>query len=230
MKRLCKKCGKCVHKILHLEREKVKKGFEKSANTAGPNHPPKGLIMAKFAYLLHFFLFLDQTCQIDYDCWSNDIKFLFDAKCQIVTSLRLTSPKFQSQTYIIWKSLKRGVKQRNPFLATTRKTRVIGLQKNLIAPPGTILFLKKRSLWYFFHRRGVKQRKPFLATTCKTRVIGLQRNLIAPPGTIRFLKKRFLWYFFHSFLQNKLIFRWHKPFIVGQNRIILDFCFLTQKH
>ena len=34
---------------------------------------------------------------------------------------------------------RRGVEQRKPFLATTRKTRVIGLQRNLIAPPGTIL-------------------------------------------------------------------------------------------
>ena len=77
-------------------------------------------------------------------------------------------------------------------------------------------------IWKSF-RRGVKQRKPFLATTRKTRVTGLQRNLIAAPGTM-------LIFFFHSFLQNKLIFRWHKPFIVGQNRISLDFCFLTQKH
>ena len=36
--------------------------------TAGPNNPPKGLIKAIFTYLLHFFSFLDQTCQIDYDC------------------------------------------------------------------------------------------------------------------------------------------------------------------
>ena len=157
----------------------------------GAKPPPKGLIKAKFTYLLHFFSFLDQTCQIDYGCWPNDSKFLFDAKCQIVTSQRLTSPKwvkwsfqFQSQTCIIWKCFRRGVKPRKPFLATARKTGVMGLQGNLIALPGTILFLKKRSLWYFFH----------------------------------------------CFLQNRLIFRWHKPFIVGQNRIILDFCFLTQKH
>ena len=32
------------------------------------------------------FQFLDQTCQIGYDCWPNDIKFSFDATCQIVTS------------------------------------------------------------------------------------------------------------------------------------------------
>ena len=30
---------------------------------------------AKFKYLLHFFSFLDQTRQIDCDCWPNDIKF-----------------------------------------------------------------------------------------------------------------------------------------------------------
>ena len=47
---------------------------------------PKGLIKAKFTYLLHFFSFLDQTCQIDYGCGPNDCKFSFDAKCQIVTS------------------------------------------------------------------------------------------------------------------------------------------------
>ena len=40
----------------------------------------------KCTYLLHFFSFLDQTYQIDYDCLPNDIKFSFDAKCQIVTS------------------------------------------------------------------------------------------------------------------------------------------------
>ena len=40
----------------------------------------KCLIKAKFTYLLHFFSFLDQACQIDYDCWPNDIKFSLDAK------------------------------------------------------------------------------------------------------------------------------------------------------
>ena len=34
----------------------------------GAKPPPKGLIKAKFTYFLHFFSFLDQTCQIDYDC------------------------------------------------------------------------------------------------------------------------------------------------------------------
>ena len=147
---------------------------------------PKRLIKAKFTYLLHFPSFLDQTCQIDYDCCPNDIKFLFDGKCQSVTSQRLTLPKwvecsfwFQIQTHIIWNSFRRGVKQRKPFLATTRKTRVMGLQINLIAP-------------YF--------------------------SLKNDPSDI-----------FSQFLQNKLIFRWHKPFIIGQNRIVLDFCFLTQK-
>ena len=42
---------------------------------------PKGLIKAKFTYFWHFFSFLDQTFQIDYDSWPNDIQFLFDAKC-----------------------------------------------------------------------------------------------------------------------------------------------------
>ena len=48
---------------------------------SGAKPPPEGLIKAKFTYFLHFFSFLDQTCQIDYDCWPNDIKFLFDSKC-----------------------------------------------------------------------------------------------------------------------------------------------------
>ena len=44
----------------------------------------KCLIKAKFTYLLHFFSFLDKACQIDYDCWPSDIKFLLDAKYQWV--------------------------------------------------------------------------------------------------------------------------------------------------
>ena len=40
----------------------------------GARPPPKGLIKATFTYLLHFVSFLDETCQIDYGCWSNDIK------------------------------------------------------------------------------------------------------------------------------------------------------------
>ena len=35
---------------------------------SGAKAPRKGLIKAKFTYFLHFFSFLDQTCQIDYDC------------------------------------------------------------------------------------------------------------------------------------------------------------------
>ena len=42
----------------------------------GAKPPLKCLIKAKFTYLLHFFSFLGQTCQIDYDCWPNNIKFL----------------------------------------------------------------------------------------------------------------------------------------------------------
>ena len=49
----------------------------------GAKPPLKCFIKAKIKYLSHFFSFLDETWQIDYDCWPNDIKFLFDAKCQI---------------------------------------------------------------------------------------------------------------------------------------------------
>ena len=42
----------------------------------GAKPPPKGLIRAKFTYFLHFFSFLHQTCQIDYDCWPNNIREL----------------------------------------------------------------------------------------------------------------------------------------------------------
>ena len=58
-----------------------KRKSEKKRNhhcTAGPNQPPKGLFKATFTYFLHFFSFLDQTCQTDFDCWPNDIKFLVD--------------------------------------------------------------------------------------------------------------------------------------------------------
>ena len=34
----------------------------------GAKLPLKCIIKAKFTYLLHFFSFLDQTCQIDVDC------------------------------------------------------------------------------------------------------------------------------------------------------------------
>ena len=151
---------RCSNVLLHLKyklplcKPEIEFKNQTGAKALATDHR---VIKAKFTYLLHLFSFLDQTCQIDYRCWPNDCKFLFDAKCQIVTSQRLTSPKwvkwsfqFQSQTYIIWKCFRRGVKPRKPFLATTRTTRVMGLQRNLIAPPGTILFLKKRSLWYFF--------------------------------------------------------------------------------
>ena len=60
----------------------------------GAKPPLKCIIKAKFTYLLHFFSFLDQTCQIDFDCPPNNFKFLFDAKCRAVTSQRLTSPKW----------------------------------------------------------------------------------------------------------------------------------------
>ena len=53
------------------------RGIHKKEHS-GAKPPPKGLIKAKFTSFLHFFSFLDQ---IDYDCWPNDIKFLFDAKC-----------------------------------------------------------------------------------------------------------------------------------------------------
>ena len=65
----------------------------------------------------------------------------------------------------------------------------------------------------------------------KTRVMGLQGFLSAHPKlTILFLKNTISMIFFHSFLQIKLIFWHHKPFVVGQNRIILYFLFLNQKH
>ena len=34
----------------------------------GPKTTSQMSIKAKFTYLLHFFSFLGQTCQIDYDC------------------------------------------------------------------------------------------------------------------------------------------------------------------
>ena len=150
---------------------------------------PKRLIKAKFTYLLHFSSFLDQTCLIDYDYWPNDIKFLFDGKCQIVTSQRLTLPKwvecsfwFQIQTYIIWNSFRRGVKQRKPFLARHIKPELWDFKEIWLHPPEPYFSLKN------------------------------------DPSDI-----------FFTVFENKLIFRWHKPFIIGQNRIVLEFCFLTQK-
>ena len=48
------------------------------------------------------------------------------------------------------RAFRTGVKQRKPFLDTTRKTRVMGLQRNLSAPPESYFSLKKRSLDIFF--------------------------------------------------------------------------------
>ena len=54
-----KTAGKCIiEAIIYL--------YSRRGQTPPP--PPKGLIKAKFTYFLHFFSFLDQTCQIDYDC------------------------------------------------------------------------------------------------------------------------------------------------------------------
>ena len=72
----------------------------------------------------------------DYKCWVGSL-------CQ---------PDFypRSKTYTICKSFRRGVKQRKPFLATTRKTPVIGLQRNLIAPPEPYFSLKNDPSDIFF--------------------------------------------------------------------------------
>ena len=43
-------------------------GFSESFFMVGPKTTPQTSIKAKFTYLLHFFSFLGQTCQIDYDC------------------------------------------------------------------------------------------------------------------------------------------------------------------
>ena len=50
---------------------------------------------------------------------------------------------FLSQTYIIWKSIRRRAKHRKPLFDTTHMSRVMGLQKYFSAPPGSIVFLKK---------------------------------------------------------------------------------------
>ena len=42
--------------------------FAHDCGAKPPPPPPKGLIKAKFMYFSHFFSFLDQTCQIDYNC------------------------------------------------------------------------------------------------------------------------------------------------------------------
>ena len=53
-----KTAGKCIiEAIIYL--------YSRRGQTTPPR---KGLIKAKFTYFLHFFSFLDQTCQIDYDC------------------------------------------------------------------------------------------------------------------------------------------------------------------
>ena len=51
--------------------EPGKKSFnplKKKVYHGGAKPPLKCFIKAKIKYLLHFFSFLDQTCQIDYDC------------------------------------------------------------------------------------------------------------------------------------------------------------------
>ena len=54
---------------------------------------------------------------------------------------------FLSQTYIIWKSIRRRAKHRKPLFDTTRMSRVVGIQKYFSAPPGSIVFLKKKNDW-----------------------------------------------------------------------------------
>ena len=57
--KMYKTAGKCIiEAIIYL--------YSRRGQTTPP--PRKGLIKAKFTYFLHFFSFLDQTCQIDYDC------------------------------------------------------------------------------------------------------------------------------------------------------------------
>lgn len=60
---------------------------------AGAKPPLKSVIQTKFTYLLHLSSFLGQTFQIDFNCWPGDFKFSFDAKCQIMMTQGLTSPK-----------------------------------------------------------------------------------------------------------------------------------------
>ena len=65
--------------------------------------------------------------------------------------------------------------------------------------------------------------------------MGLKRYRIAPPPPplsqepYFFLKIEPFGLIFTLFLKNKLISREHKPFIVAQNRIILDFLFFDAK-
>ena len=57
---------------------------------------------------------------------------------------------FSSKIYFIWKSIRRGANHRKPLFDATRMSPVMGLQKYFSAPPGSIVFLKKRLLWFFF--------------------------------------------------------------------------------
>ena len=59
-------------------------GFWKVFFMVGPQTTPQMSIKGKFTYLLHFFSFLGQ---IDYDCWPNDTKFLFDANVHGFTAV-----------------------------------------------------------------------------------------------------------------------------------------------
>ena len=60
---------------------------------AGAKPPLKSVMQTKFTYLLHLSSFLGQTFQIDFNCWPGDFKFSLDAKCQIMMTQGLTSPK-----------------------------------------------------------------------------------------------------------------------------------------
>ena len=131
--------------------------LQNRSNFHGAVKPPsKGLIKATFTYLLHFFSFLDQTCQIDYGCWPNDSKFLFDSNVKFWRHKGWRHQNGQME-FLISKSnlyhlkvFRTGVKPRKPFLATARKTRVTGLQRNLIAPPEPYFSLKNDPSDIFF--------------------------------------------------------------------------------
>ena len=83
--------------------------------------------LAHPTYLLHFFSFLDQIYQMDFDCWPRNFKFLMNTKSQIMTSRGLASPSwvkyiyiflFKRQTYIIRMRIRLRLKRCKPFLAT----------------------------------------------------------------------------------------------------------------
>ena len=82
--------------------------------------------LANPTYLLHFFSFLDQTYQIDFDCWPGNFNFLINTTSQIMTSRGLTSPNWvkymyfliKRQTYIISMRIRLRLKRCKPFLAT----------------------------------------------------------------------------------------------------------------